>query len=110
MARRRQKQREKRRQHAISSRNTLQSLLYDASNQSVGRRSIYARHLFKISRKHRLRFSPEVKQVVCRKCSTLLVAGSTTRIRLRNGIKIQHCLSCGFVRRVPYKFSQEGSM
>ncbi|MBF15156.1 MAG: hypothetical protein CMA97_06555 [Euryarchaeota archaeon] len=110
MSRRRQRQRDKRRQHAITSRNNLQTLLYDVSGHSFEHRQTYARHLYKISRRHRLRLSNETKEVLCRKCSTLLAQGSTSRVRLRNGMKIRHCLHCGNVRRTPYKFKQEASV
>jgi RNA-binding protein YhbY len=59
--------------------------------------------MHKISRRHRLRFSQQDKELVCRSCSSLLVGGETRRVRLRNGMKIIHCLNCGAVRRLPYK-------
>lgn len=103
MSRRRQRQRDKRRQHAVSSRDSILSLLYDVGGHSMEHRQRYAKQIHKISRRNRLRFSQQDKELVCRSCTSLLVAGETRRVRLRNGIKIIHCTQCGAVRRVPYK-------
>ncbi|MGB1986198.1 MAG: hypothetical protein ACPIBN_06760 [Candidatus Poseidoniaceae archaeon] len=103
MSRRRQRLRDKRRQHAVSSRDSILSLLYDVGGHSKEHRHRYAKQLHKISRRHRLRFSQHDKEIVCRSCSSLLIAGQTRRIRLRNGMKIIHCMQCGAVRRIPYK-------
>ncbi|MGB2031944.1 MAG: hypothetical protein ACPH9F_01640 [Candidatus Poseidoniaceae archaeon] len=110
MSRRRQRQKDKRRQHALASRDRLQLLLYDVKGQPLQHRKLVARHLYKISRRHRIRLSSESKDLICRKCSSLLVQGSTSRVRLRNGLKISQCLKCGYTRRVPYKFSKEVSL
>ena len=107
MGRRRQRLRDKRRQHAVSSRDSILSLLYDVGGHSKEHRHRYAKQLHKISRRHRLRFSQHDKEIVCRSCSSLLIAGETRRIRLRNGMKIIHCMQCGAVRRVPYKQARE---
>ena len=107
MSRRRQRQRDKRRQHALASRDRLQLLLYDVKGQPLQHRQLFASHLYKISRRHRIRLSSESKGLICRKCSSLLVYGSTARIRLRNGLKINQCLKCGYTRRVPYKLTKE---
>ena len=104
---RRRRLKDKRRQHALQSRDQLLSMLQDAENHPVEHRKRYARHLFKISRRHRLRLTSEAKEVVCRKCSSLLVQGSTARVRLRNGLKIYTCFSCGHIRRIPYSTSKE---
>jgi len=107
MGRRRQRLKDKRRQHALQSRDHLLSMLYDVEKNPVEHRKTYARHLFKISRRHRLRLTREAKQVVCRKCSSLLVQGLNARVRLRNGLKIHSCLTCGHVRRTPYLSEKE---
>ncbi|MGB0786526.1 MAG: hypothetical protein ACPGR1_00815 [Candidatus Poseidoniaceae archaeon] len=107
MSRRRQRLKDKRRQHALQSRDHLLSMLYDVVKHPVQHRKTFAQHLFKISRRHRLRLTPEAKQVVCRKCSSLLVQGSTARVRLRNGLRIHSCLTCGHVRRIPYPSPKE---
>lgn len=110
MRRRRQRQRDKRRQHALHSRDRLLSMLYDVPDHTLEHRQIYANHLFKISRRHRLRLSNQSKEVICRKCSTLFIQGTTSRIRLRNGFKIYCCLACGYTRRVPYKSPNGASL
>ena len=110
MGRRRQRLKDKRRQYALQSRDHLLTMLQDVENHPIEHREIYARHLFKISRRHRLRLTNEAKEVVCRKCSSLLVQGSTARIRLRNGLKIYTCLSCGHIRRIPYSSPKEVSV
>ena len=107
MSRRRQRQKEKRRQYAIQSRDRLLNLIYDVQHHPLEHRRLYASHLYKISRRHRLRFTEEAKEVVCRVCSSLMVHGATSRVRLRNGIKIIQCLSCNAMRRIPYKNSME---
>ena len=107
MGRRHQRQKGKRRQHAVKSRDRLVNLIYDVQNHPLEHRRLYASHLYKISRRHRLRFTNEAKEVVCRVCSSLMVHGATSRVRLRNGIKIIQCLSCNSIRRLPYKNSTE---
>lgn len=109
MSRRRQRQKGKRRQHAIQSRDRLLNLIYDVQSHPAEHRQIYATHLYKISRRHRLRFSTKAKEVVCRTCSSLMLHAATSRVRLRNGVKIIHCLKCESVRRLPYKRKGEGA-
>ena len=110
MGRRRQRLKDKRRQHASQSRDHLLTMLQDVENHPIEHRKTYARHFFKISRRHRLRLTREAKEVVCRKCSSLLVQGSTARVRLRNGLRIHSCLTCGNVRRIPYSPPEEVSV
>ena len=108
MRRRRQRQKGKRRQHAVQSSDRLLNLIYDIPSHPLEHREIYATHFHKISRRHRLRFTKKAKEVVCRSCASILTHGLTSRVRLRNGVKIVHCLKCDTVRRVPYKKSMEG--
>ena len=106
---RRQRQKEKRRQHAVQSRDHLLNLLYDVKSHPVEHRQLYATHFHKISRRNRLRLSRKAKEIVCRSCSSILNHGTTSRVRLRNGIKIIHCLKCESVRRLPYKHMGGGA-
>ncbi len=58
----------------------------------------------------KLKESGKAKEVVCRSCSSILNHGTTSRVRLRNGIKIIHCLKCESVRRLPYKHMGGGAI
>jgi RNase P subunit RPR2 len=42
------------------------------------------------------------KQTFCTKCNTALVAGNTSRIRFKPGIKKVTCLNCNTVKRIPF--------
>ena len=109
MRRRRQRQKDKRRQFALSSQERLLSLLYNVDKHPVNHRRRYATHLHKISRRHRLRLSGDAKRVVCRSCSSLLIGGENSRVRLRKGMMVIHCFQCETIRRIPYKFPQKVS-
>ena len=103
MGRRSRLNRDKRKSHAIWSQTQLLSLLKKPSQFTPEQRSRFALHLVKISRRHRIRLPSEVREIVCRTCNTLLIYGDNATIRFRNGQRIQTCLSCTSVRRIPYR-------
>ncbi|MBP66332.1 MAG: hypothetical protein CMA67_03645 [Euryarchaeota archaeon] len=103
MQSRHQRRKNRRRQHAMQSQNRLLSLIGDVQHHPQNHRETWAKHVYKISRKNRIRFTKEAKRLVCRSCAALLIHGTTSRIRLRNGVKIVHCMKCQSTRRIPYK-------
>ena len=103
MGRRSRLNREKRKSHAIWTQTQLLSLLKKPSQFTPEQRSRFALHLLKVSRRHRIRLPSEVREIMCRACNTLLRYGENATIRFRNGHKIQTCLSCTSVRRIPYR-------
>ena len=103
MGRRSRLNRDKRKEHAIWSQHQLLTLIKNSSNYTFEQRSRFALHLVKISRRHRIRLPSEVREIICRTCNTLLRYGDNATIRFRNGHKIQTCLSCTSIRRIPFR-------
>ena len=58
-----------------------------------------ARHLIKISRRHRLSVPSEARHLVCRKCHSPHRFGENARVRIKHGQRIITCLECSSVRR-----------
>jgi ribonuclease P protein subunit RPR2 len=59
----------------------------------------------KISKRTKVRIPRETKHYLCKNCGQPLVLGRNARIRLRpaNSRIIISCLSCGAIRRYPYR-------
>src|SRR5690348_10147850 len=68
----------------------------------------YVRLARKISMRTKVRISQEKKHILCKNCDAPLVLGKNARIRLRpiNSRVIISCLSCGAIRRYPYRKSR----
>jgi ribonuclease P protein subunit RPR2 len=60
---------------------------------------------WKISKRTKVRIPREKKHYLCKNCGQPLVLGKNARIRLRsaNSRIIVSCLSCGAIRRYPYR-------
>lgn len=54
----------------------------------------------KISMRHRLKLGNEA---FCKKCGTVFVPGVTLKVRLAKGLRLNTCVSCGVIRRFPFK-------
>ena len=54
----------------------------------------------KISMRHRISLGNEA---YCKKCNTIFIPGKTLRVRIAKGIRLNTCVSCGFMRRIPFK-------
>ena len=54
----------------------------------------------RIGTRYNVRLLPEYHDLYCRGCSTFWVEGTTVRTRLRRGLRVQTCLTCGRLRRV----------
>ena len=50
----------------------------------------------KIGMKNRIRFTKEEKMHFCKKCSSYLMNGKNSRIRLERGNLVLTCLDCGY--------------
>lgn len=61
----------------------------------------YAELAWRLTTRHQLQASDELKQRVCRECKSYLLPGLSARTRLEAGKVSTTCLSCGRVRRVP---------
>lgn len=61
-----------------------------------------------IGARYNVRFLPEYRDLYCRGCSSYWVEGRTVRTRLRGGRRVQTCLRCGRVRRVPRTRARRG--
>jgi len=55
------------------------------------------------SAKSKVKMSLRIKRRFCRKCNTPLIPGLTETVRIRRGVKIRHCVICGWYRRYPVK-------
>lgn len=59
----------------------------------------------KISKRTKVRIPREKKHYLCKNCGQPLILGKNVRLRLRpvNSRIIISCLSCGSIRRYPYR-------
>ncbi|HMK46517.1 MAG TPA: ribonuclease P protein component 4 [Methanocella sp.] len=57
----------------------------------------------RISMRHRVGIPRELKRNVCKQCYCYLKPGSTSRVRTDGRNVIITCISCGGIRRYPYK-------
>jgi ribonuclease P protein subunit RPR2 len=57
----------------------------------------------KIGMRYNVRLPREYRELYCRGCSAFWVEGRTVRTRFRQGRRVQTCLACGRVRRVPLR-------
>jgi ribonuclease P protein subunit RPR2 len=56
-----------------------------------------------IGMRYNVRMRLEHRQMVCRKCSALMIPSKTSTIRIVRGRRIVRCLKCGDIRRIPIK-------
>ncbi|MBL7055746.1 ribonuclease P [Candidatus Woesearchaeota archaeon] len=56
----------------------------------------------KIAMKYKVRFPSELKRKFCKKCNSYFVA-ENSKIRVKQGYLIFHCLGCKTLRKVVYK-------
>jgi ribonuclease P protein subunit RPR2 len=57
----------------------------------------------RIGMRYNVRVPREYRSRYCRQCSAHWVEGRTVRTRLRRGRRVESCLLCGAVRRVPLR-------
>ena len=62
----------------------------------------YVRTARKIGMRYNIRLGRH-RRKFCRKCSTYLVHGRTSRTKIGNGFVTTTCLLCGHVSRFPYR-------
>ncbi|MCD4821701.1 MAG: ribonuclease P [Methanococcoides sp.] len=60
----------------------------------------------RIGMKYRLRFPASLKRKMCRGCSSYLVPGSSSRVRLHGRYMTITCLKCGQEVRIPYHLKE----
>ncbi|MGD1004362.1 MAG: ribonuclease P protein component 4 [Methanoregulaceae archaeon] len=53
----------------------------------------------RIAARQRVRIDHDFRRQFCRHCSSYLVPGNTSRVRIHRGIVVVTCLSCGKRRR-----------
>lgn len=58
-----------------------------------------ARHLVKISQRHRLQIPSQVRHLFCKKCGVLHQYGTNARVRILAGQRVTTCLECSTIRR-----------
>jgi RNase P subunit RPR2 len=56
-------------------------------------------HLMKTSQRHRLSLSNTGRERVCRKCWAHQATSHRFRVRIKAGMRVKTCLTCGTVRR-----------
>jgi len=55
----------------------------------------------RIAMRQRIRIDRELRRQFCRHCSSFLMPGSTSRVRVHSGHVVVTCLCCGKRRRYP---------
>lgn len=65
----------------------------------------------KISMRTKVRIPTSEKRYICKKCGTILIPGRNTRVRVLTGNPriVITCLSCGALRRYPFRKQIEPS-
>ncbi|MEM2300192.1 MAG: ribonuclease P protein component 4 [Candidatus Hadarchaeales archaeon] len=74
--------------------------IYESNPQLAER---YVQLAWKIKTRYTIRFSKILKRRFCKKCFSIWIPGKTVRVRIKRGIIIWSCLSCGRVYRIPFK-------
>lgn len=59
----------------------------------------YIEMLRKLSTKHNLKIT-ELKKKFCKECSTLLIPGTTSSVRIHNNRRVITCKNCGTIKRL----------
>jgi len=62
----------------------------------------------KIAMRQRVRIDRAFRRQFCRKCSSFLVPGKTSRVRVRDGRVVVTCLVCNARRRYPVGDESDG--
>jgi ribonuclease P protein subunit RPR2 len=77
----------------------------ESTGQDIARRYVYMAR--KIAMKIRTPLDVEKTRVICKKCNSFLIDGSTGRVRLQGTGKNAHvvvtCLHCGAIKRYHYR-------
>jgi ribonuclease P protein subunit RPR2 len=82
-----------------------------AGTGSAGRQALSDRYVEiarKISMRQRVRIDREYRRQFCRGCSSFLVPGRTSRVRVHDGRVVVTCLVCGTRRRYPLAGGHDG--
>ena len=58
-----------------------------------------ARDILRIGKRHGIRPESMTSRLICRGCSSALIPGRTSRIRIRSGTLIVTCNNCGRISR-----------
>jgi ribonuclease P protein subunit RPR2 len=80
--------------------NQAEKMAYQKDTEHMAR---YVELAMAISRKYNVRIPPSAKRHICKKCHSYLVYGLNSEIRIRKGMIIIHCKTCGNVIRKPFK-------
>ena len=95
----RQKKGQQRRATAQEGQNRLIGILKEPHGADERMLRSSARHLVRLSRRHRLSIPPEARHLLCRKCLAPHAFGTNARVRIKHGQRIITCLECNHVRR-----------
>ena len=87
-----------RRESALEAQTHLSSIISDVSMPMIARTNA-AKHLVKTSSRNRLPLPVSQRHWICRGCTTLLIPGTTAKVRIREGQRITTCLECGTIKR-----------
>jgi len=83
---------------ALEAQTHLSSIISDVSMPMIARTNA-AKHLVKTSSRNRLPLPVSQRHWICRGCTSLLIPGTSAKVRIRQGQRITTCLSCGKIRR-----------
>lgn len=81
--------------------------LFELAEQEFGehpeRSERYVRLIRGISMRNRIRTPGEIKRRICKHCYAFLVPGRNARYRLKDGVLVISCGTCGKEMRYPYR-------
>ncbi|MBJ62964.1 MAG: hypothetical protein CMB57_06885 [Euryarchaeota archaeon] len=100
MSRRRSRSgaKKQRRESALEAQTHLSSIISDVSMPMIARTNA-AKHLVRTSSRNRLPLPVSHRHWICRGCTSLLIPGTTAKVRIREGQRITTCLECGTIKR-----------
>lgn len=72
-------------------------------NESLSEIKRYVSLARRIGMRYQVSLPRDMRRRVCRGCETVLIPGTSARHRVTNGRLTVTCLSCGAVKRYPFK-------
>ena len=93
------RQRNERKTRAIKAQNMLIQALEKHSKVDDELTNNVAVQMWKIGQRHKVGIPESYRNMICRKCHTMLTSTRSVRVRIKSGLRVSTCLKCGTVRR-----------
>jgi len=74
-----------------------------ALKDDLSRADRYVEIARKIGMKHNISLDSKYKRRICKNCYSYLLPSKSCKTRIKDGMIITRCLSCGYINRFEYK-------